>query len=227
MAEESGLILPIGHWILETACSLLSQWASHQKTRELNLAINVSHYQFRQPDFVDQVRRALEDSGAPPCRLKIELTESLLIEDIESSIQEMHALKALGVVFSLDDFDTGYSSLSYLTRLPLEQLKIDQSFVHNLPHSHNDAVVAQAIITLAKSLGLSVIAESVEAEAQRAFLEEHGCTTYQGFLYSQPITLEEFEHLVVSVVGRACPDRPCSCRLLLSNQTPSPEDYRA
>lgn len=196
LAEESGLILQIGQWILAMACSRLSQWACHPKTRELNLAINVSHYQFRQPDFVDQVKRALEESGAPPCRLKIELTESLLIEDIECSIQKMHALKALGVVFSLDDFGTGYSSLSYLTRLPLEQLKIDMSFVHNLPHSHNDAVVAQAIIMLAQSLGLSVIAEGVEAESQRAFLEEHGCTTYQGYLYSRPVTLEEFERMV-------------------------------
>ncbi len=196
LAEESGLILPIGQWILETACFRLKQWACHPHTRELNLAVNVSQYQFRQPDFVDQVRLALEKSGAPPSHLKIELTESLLIDDIEGSIKKMHSLKALGVVFSLDDFGTGYSSLSYLTRLPLEQLKIDMSFVRNLPYSHNDAAVVQAIINLAKSLGLSVIAEGVETESQRAFLEEHGCTTYQGHLFSRPIPLKEFEQLV-------------------------------
>lgn len=196
LAEESGLILPIGQWILDTACSTLKQWAYNPHTRELDLAINVSHYQFRQPDFVDQVRLALQKSGAPPNRLKIELTESLLIDDIEGSIQKMHALKALGVFFSLDDFGTGYSSLSYLTRLPLEQLKIDMSFVRNLPHNHNDAIVAQAIINLAKSLELSVIAEGVETESQRAFLEEHGCTAYQGYLFSTPVPLEDFEHMV-------------------------------
>lgn len=196
MAEESGLILPIGRWVLETACCRLSQWTRNPQTRELNLAINVSHYQFRQPDFVDQVKQALEQAGAPPWRLKIELTESLLIEDIECSIEKMHALRDLGVVFSLDDFGTGYSSLSYLTRLPLEQLKIDMSFVRNLPHNHNDAVVAQTIINLARSLGLSVIAEGVETEAQREFLEKHGCSEYQGFLFSKPIPLESFEKLV-------------------------------
>lgn len=195
LAEESGLILPIGQWVLEMACSRLKQWACHPHTRDIDLAINVSQYQFRQPDFVDQVRLTLSNSGAPPHRLKIELTESLLIDDIEGSIQKMHALKALGVAFSLDDFGTGYSSLSYLTHLPLEQLKIDMSFVRNLPHNHNDAVVTQAIINLAKSLELSVIAEGVETEPQRQFLEEHGCTTYQGYLFSKPVTLEDFEHM--------------------------------
>lgn len=196
LAEDSGMILPIGQWVLETACRQLKSWANHPHTRELYLAVNVSHYQFRQADFVDQVRRALEKSQAPPTRLKIELTESLLIDDVEDSIRKMDALKALGVVFSLDDFGTGYSSLSYLTRLPLEQLKIDMSFIRNLPHNHNDAVVVQTIITMAHSLGLRVIAEGVETESQRQFLEQHGCTTYQGYLFSKPVTLTDFETLL-------------------------------
>lgn len=196
LAEESGLILPIGQWVLETACRQLKAWANHPQTRELDLAANVSQYQFRQADFVDQVRRALEKYETPPMHLKIELTESLLINDIEDSIKKMHALEALGVRFSLDDFGTGYSSLSYLTHLPLAQLKIDISFIRNLPCNHNDAVVTQTIITMAQSLELSVIAEGVEAEPQRHFLEQHGCTTYQGNLFSEPIALAEFEEML-------------------------------
>jgi diguanylate cyclase (GGDEF)-like protein len=196
LAEESGLILPIGQWVLETACRQLKAWANHPRTRELDLAANVSQYQFRQADFVDQVRQALEKYDTPPLHLKIELTESLLIDEIADSIKKMHALKALGVRFSLDDFGTGYSSLSYLTQLPLAQLKIDISFIRNLPSNHNDAVITQTIITMAQSLELSVIAEGVEAEPQRYFLEQHGCTTYQGNLFSKPISLAEFETML-------------------------------
>ncbi len=196
LAEETGLILSIGQWVLETACKQLKIWSQDAHTSELQLAVNVSQYQFQQADFVDQVSQVLEQTQAPPRYLKIELTESLLINDIEDSIKKMHALKALGVEFSLDDFGTGYSSLSYLTRLPLEQLKIDQSFINHLPENADDAVVTQTIITMAQSLGLSVIAEGVETEAQRQFLEQHGCTTYQGYLFSKPVTLPEFEELL-------------------------------
>jgi diguanylate cyclase (GGDEF)-like protein/PAS domain S-box-containing protein len=196
LAEESGLILPIGQWVLESACKQLKTWAKDPRCSALQLAVNVSQYQFQQVDFVEQVQQVLEQTQAPPGRLKLELTESLLINDIEDSIKKMNALKALGVEFSLDDFGTGYSSLSYLTRLPLKQLKIDRSFIDHLPDNHNDAVVTQTIITMAQSLGLSVIAEGVETEAQRQFLEQHGCTTYQGFFFSKPVILHEFEELI-------------------------------
>jgi diguanylate cyclase (GGDEF)-like protein/PAS domain S-box-containing protein len=196
LAEATGLILPIGRWVLEEACMQLKTWAANPSTRALHLAVNVSAHQFRQTDFVDQVRDALEQAGAPPGKLKLELTESLVIDDIEGTIEKMRALKRLGVGFSMDDFGTGYSSLSYLTRLPLDQLKIDRSFVRNLPDNTNDAAVVQTIITLAKSLGLAVIAEGVETEAQRRFLEMHGCPTYQGYLYSPAVDIAQFERLL-------------------------------
>ena len=196
LAEETGLILPIGQWVLEAACARLKDWADDPHARELRLAVNVSARQFRQADFVDQVRHALESAGAPAAKLKLELTESLVIDDIDGAIEKMRALKALGVGFSMDDFGTGYSSLSNLSRLPLDQLKIDRSFVRNLPDNANDAAVAQTIITLAKSLGLAVIAEGVETEAQRQFLERHGCPTYQGFLFSKPVDVAQFERLL-------------------------------
>ncbi|MGO9770906.1 MAG: EAL domain-containing protein [Roseiarcus sp.] len=196
LAEETGLILPIGRWVLQAACSRLKDWAGDARTRELSLAVNVSARQFRQSDFVDQVRDALEQAGALAAKLKLELTESLIIDDIEDAIEKMRALKRHGVGFSMDDFGTGYSSLSYLTRLPLDQLKIDRSFVRDLPDSANDAAVVQTIITLARSLGLAVIAEGVETEAQRRFLESHGCPTYQGFLFSPPVDIEQFERLL-------------------------------
>ena len=196
LAEETGLILPIGQWVLEAACSRLKDWASDPRTGALQLAINVSARQFRQADFVDTVRRALESAGAPAAKLKLELTESLIIDDIEGTIEKMRALKKLGVGFSLDDFGTGYSSLSYLTRLPLDQVKIDRSFVRKLPDSANDAAVVVTIITLAKTLGIAVIAEGVETEAQRQFLERHRCPAYQGFLFSKPVDIADFERLL-------------------------------
>lgn len=196
LAEETGLILPIGQWVLETACAQLKTWAGDARTRDLRLAVNVSARQFRQDGFVDQVTRALANAEAPATRLKLELTESLVLDDVEDTIKKMQALQQLGVGFSMDDFGTGYSSLSYLTRLPLDQLKIDQSFVRNLPDNPNDAAVAQAIITLARSLELAVIAEGVETEAQRAFLDQHGCPTYQGYLFSRPVLLAQFEQLL-------------------------------
>ena len=199
LAEETGLILPIGQWVLEAACSQLKDWAGDPRTRELRLAINVSASQFRQADFVDRVREALARAGAPAAKLKLELTESIVIDDIDGAIETMRALNKLGVGFSMDDFGTGYSSLSYLTRLPLDQLKIDRSFVRNLPDSANDAAVVQTIITLAKSLGLAVIAEGVETEAQRQFLERYGCPTYQGFLFSEPLDVAQFERLLARI----------------------------
>lgn len=196
LAEETGLILPIGQWVLENACNQLAAWSCEADMRDLDLAVNVSALQFRQKDFVEKVSRALSTAGAPAKHLKLELTESLVIDDVEDSIEKMRALKSLGVGFAMDDFGTGYSSLSYLTRLPLDQLKIDRTFIRNLPGNPNDAAVAQTIITLASSLGLTVIAEGVETEAQRAFLERHGCPIYQGYLFGKPMDVEGFEALL-------------------------------
>ena len=197
LAEETGLILEVGQWVLETACRQLKDWSGSGRSQDLYLAINVSARQFRLPEFVDQVGRGLQDAGAPAERLKIELTESLILDDIEDTIRKMHALKRLGVGFCMDDFGTGYSSLSYLTRLPLDQIKIDRSFVHNLPHSANDAIVVQTIITMARSLRLTAIAEGVETAAQREFLERNGCLACQGYLFSHAVPPAAFERLLV------------------------------
>lgn len=198
VAEESGLILPLGLWILETACGQLAAWSARQGTAALTLAVNVSAHQFRQADFVDQVLAVLERTGADPCKLKLELTESLLVDNVEDIIDKMTALKEKGVCFSLDDFGTGYSSLTYLKRLPLDQLKIDQSFVRDILIDPNDAAIAQMIVALAESMGLAVIAEGVENKAQRGFLARQGCHAYQGYLFSHPLTLEQFDEFVSS-----------------------------
>lgn len=192
LAEESGLILRLGYWILETACKQLVLWAANPETSRLTVAVNVSARQFRHPDFVDQILIVLRNTGANPKNLKLELTESLLVENVEDMIGKMIALKAIGVTFALDDFGTGYSSLSYLKRLPLDQLKIDQSFVKDILTDAGNAAVAQAIVTLGQSLGLQVIAEGVETEAQRSFLADHGCHAYQGYLISRPLPAEQF-----------------------------------
>ncbi|NDY96250.1 EAL domain-containing protein, partial [Wenzhouxiangella limi] len=165
LAEATGLIVPIGHWVLESACRQIAQWSERDGLQHVRLAVNVSAREFRQPDFVDQVKHVLSKTGADPARLRLELTESMVLEDVGGTFEKMEALKQLGIGFALDDFGTGHSSLAYLTRLPLDTLKIDSSFVFNLPDSHNDAVVAQTIISMARSLGLNVIAEGVETEA--------------------------------------------------------------
>jgi diguanylate cyclase (GGDEF)-like protein/PAS domain S-box-containing protein len=198
LAEESGLILSIGQWVLEHACRQLARWAEVPRLRELDLAVNVSEFQFRQKGFVSQVAQTLKRTGAPAGRLKLELTESLVIENIQYAIAKMRELKALGVGFAMDDFGTGYSSLSYLTRLPLNAIKIDRSFILNLPDNPNDAVVVQTLINLADSLGLKIIAEGVETQAQKSFLQEHGCPVFQGYLFSSPMEIEQFEALVLS-----------------------------
>lgn len=197
LSEEIGLILPIGLWVLETACIQIKSWEAHPSTSELQLAVNVSARQFYQPEFVDQVRGILERTGAKPDRLKLELTESVVLDNINDAIAKMHKLKDIGLSFSMDDFGTGYSSLAYLTRLPLDQLKIDQSFVRNIGKSLTDAVIVETIIGMANSLGINVIAEGVETESQRAFLEDAGCMSYQGFLFGHPIPLEEIANLVM------------------------------
>jgi diguanylate cyclase (GGDEF)-like protein/PAS domain S-box-containing protein len=206
LAEDTGLILPLGQWVLETACLQLATWATSAHTSHLILAVNVSARQFHQKDFVDQVLTTLEKTGANPRRLKLELTESLLVDDVEEIIEIMTTLKNQGVGFSLDDFGTGYSSLSYLKRLPLDQLKIDRSFVNDILSDTNDAVIASTIVALGQSLGLNVIAEGVETDAQRSFLGNLGCLTYQGYLFSRPLPLNEFETLGKSFFTRPVED---------------------
>jgi diguanylate cyclase (GGDEF)-like protein len=197
LAEEAGLILPLGQWVLRTACIQLAAWAKRPETAHLTIAVNVSANQFSQPDFVDQLLTILGETGARPQRLKLELTESLLVANIGQLIEKMFALKAKGIGFSLDDFGTGYSSLAYLKRLPLDQLKIDQSFVRDVLTDPNDASIARTIIALAKSLNLGVIAEGVETTAQRDFLASSGCHAYQGYLFSRPLPLTDFEQLLL------------------------------
>ena len=197
LAEESGLILPIGQWVLEAACAQLAAWAGTPALAHLTIAVNVSARQFRYPDVVEQIMAALENTHANPRLLKLELTESMLVDDVESIIAKMGALKARGVSFSLDDFGTGYSSLAYLKRLPLDQLKIDQGFVRNIVTDSNDAAIAKMVIALAESLGLSVIAEGVELQAQADFLAHLGCHAYQGYLFSRPLPVDALELLVL------------------------------
>ncbi len=197
LAEETGLILPIGLWVLETACAQLKAWESSLHSRELRLTVNVSAHQFRHPDFVTQVQQVLAQSGANPARLRIELTDNLVLDKVTDAPEKMHALKSLGIGFSLDNFGAGYSSLSYLTRLPLDQLKIDQEFIHALGSTPNASTIVQTIVSLGLNLGLNVIAEGVETEAQRDFLEQNGCHAFQGFLYSQPLPLEAFEQFLI------------------------------
>ena len=196
LAEETGLILPIGNWVLETACLRLKLWEEQPEMRQITIAVNVSAKQIRESDFVEKVLETLSRTGANPGKLKLELTETLLVENIDDIIQKMNALKEIGVGFSLDDFGTGFSSLSYLKRLPLDQLKIDRSFVRDILVDPNDAAIARTIIALAETLGLEVIAEGVETEAQRDFLSSQGCHAYQGYLFSRPLPLNEFENFV-------------------------------
>jgi EAL domain-containing protein (putative c-di-GMP-specific phosphodiesterase class I) len=196
LAEETGLILPIGQWVLETACAQLKAWEQDALTRDLVLAVNVSARQFHLADFVAQVQAIVQRHAINPKLLKLELTEGMLLENIEEIINKMHEIQALGVGFSMDDFGTGYSSLQYLKRLPLDQIKIDQSFVRDITTDPNDASIVQTIIVMAGTLGLSVVAEGVETEVQREFLELRGCTHFQGYLFGRPVPIAQFEELL-------------------------------
>lgn len=196
LAEQTGQILPLGLWVLETACLQLRHWATHPTLAQINLSVNVSAHQFRQAHFVEQVLTTLQRTGIDPHRLKLELTESMLVKDMGDLITKMTTLKAHGVGFSLDDFGTGYSSLSYLRRMPLDQLKIDQSFVRDVLSDPHGAAIAQTVIALGQSLKLTVIAEGVENEGQRAFLAQVGCHAFQGYLFSRPLAIDAFNALV-------------------------------
>lgn len=193
LAEETGLIGDLGKWVLLSACAQLSRWTLHPRLSLLTISVNVSSHQFRQTEFVDQVTKILSDSGADPRRLKLELTESIMVRNVDNVIAKMNDLKGKGIAFSLDDFGTGYSSLSYLKRLPMDELKIDRGFVRDILIDPNDAAIAKMVVALAQSMGLEVIAEGVETQAQRDFLAGLGCRNYQGYLFSRPLPIEAFE----------------------------------
>ena len=194
LAESSGLILPLGRMILYSACQQLVAWAQHPRLAQLTVAVNVSARQFHHPDFIEDVFAALDESGANPARLELELTESLLAEDISTLISKMEQLKARGIHLALDDFGTGYSSLNYLKRLPLDQLKIDQSFVRDLLDHPNDAAIVRTILALGSNLGLIVTAEGVETEEQYEALQHMGCRRFQGYLFAKPGPAQTLEH---------------------------------
>ncbi len=187
VAERSGLIVPLGQWVLATACRQLRVWQSGMPALHLHMAVNISARQFVQPDFEDQVAHAIQASGITPQGLKLEITESLLLQDLDDSLARMQRLRAMGVTFSLDDFGTGYASLAYLQRLPVDQLKIDASFVRRLPDHAADAAIASTIISMGRSLGLTVVAEGVETAAQRDWLLARGCQLFQGYLLAKPV----------------------------------------
>ncbi|MBV8620530.1 MAG: EAL domain-containing protein [Curvibacter sp.] len=196
LAEETGLIIELGEWVLEAACQQLRTWAGRPATRDLSIAVNVSARQFHQGDFVQRVLSVVERFEVHPARLKLELTEGLLIDNIESVIERMTLLRRHGIRFSLDDFGTGYSSLAYLKRLPLDQLKIDQSFVRDLLSDPDDVAIARMIVSLADTLGLEVIAEGVETEAQYDCLTSLGCRSYQGYLFGRPLPIEQLDRRI-------------------------------
>lgn len=197
IAEESGLIVPIGAWVLHTACLQLKQWEKNPGTEHLMLSVNVSARQFRQPDFVSEVCKIIMQTGANPKRLKLELTESLVLHNIADTTDKMNKLNGYGIHFSMDDFGTGHSSLSHLTNLPIQELKIDRSFIRHITTKTRDAVIVQAIIGLAKNLGIEVIAEGVESKEQCVCLEQFGCHSYQGYFFGKAMPLEDFERLSV------------------------------
>jgi len=187
------LILPIGQWVIEMACAQIKSWQRNALTRHLTLSVNVSAKQFHESRFVEQVSAAVKRHSVNPMLLKLEPTESVLLENIEKTISTMRGLKAVGVSFALDDFGTGYSSLQYLKKLPLTQLKIDQSFVRDLVLDTNDQAIVRTIIAMAKVLNLEVIAEGVETQMQKDILQNQGCDLYQGYLFGMPLPVKEFE----------------------------------
>jgi diguanylate cyclase (GGDEF)-like protein/PAS domain S-box-containing protein len=199
LAEETGLIVAIGTWVLDQACAHLRRWADEAATRDLYLAVNVSARQFRQADFVDQVSAALTRHGVRPEKLKLELTESLLLDNVDGVVARMQALRRIGVRFSLDDFGTGYASLSYLKRFPFEQLKVDRSFIRDVAVDADDAAIVRAIIAMGNALRLNVVAEGVETNEQHAYLVGNGCACFQGYLFGYPVPINEFED---GLIGR-------------------------
>jgi len=190
LAEDTGHIVRLGLWVLRSACAQLARWQMNETTRHLKIAVNVSARQFHQPDFVASVKDTVRAAGVDPCRLELELTESAILSDMDETIRRMNELRALGIRFALDDFGTGYSSLSYLKRLPLDQLKIDQSFVRDMAEDEGSEAIVLAILSLSHALGLEVVAEGVEMPEQRDFLRHHGCDCFQGYLFGKPLPME-------------------------------------
>jgi EAL domain-containing protein (putative c-di-GMP-specific phosphodiesterase class I) len=211
LAEESGLIFDIGSWVMETACQQLAKWSKNPAMRHIRLSVNVSVIEFERSDFSQQVRSILERTGADPSLLEIELTESLMVSDFEDVAQKMLLLNRRGVSFAIDDFGTGYSSLWYLKHLPIKRLKIDQSFVHGIAEDDADAVIVRAVISLAHSLGIDVVAEGVESELQCVLLEEDGCSHFQGYLFGKPLPLADFELLLADPLASLRPARSRLC----------------
>jgi len=201
LAEETGLIMPMGAWVLDTACAQLRRWQDSPVFRELTLAVNVSAKQFRQPDFVAQVQTTVRQHGINPALLKLELTESLVLENVADTIAKMMALRSFGVSFSMDDFGTGYSSLSYLKLLPLNQIKIDQSFVRDISTDKADLVLVMTIVNMGMNFGMDVIAEGVETDAQLKLLQQSGCASFQGYLFGKPVAVQEFEALLSQMMS--------------------------
>jgi diguanylate cyclase (GGDEF)-like protein len=199
LAEETGLILPIGQWVLETACAQLKIWERSVHTQHLQLAVNVSAKQFHLPDFVEQVSLVLNRHAINPHRLKLELTETMVLNNVDDTLIKMKTLKKTGVYFSMDDFGTGHSSLSILKKLPFDQLKIDQSFVRDISIDHDDEVIVKIIIQMAINLGMEILAEGVETQAQHEFLKLNGCPSYQGYLFSKPLPIEQFDALLLVI----------------------------
>lgn len=195
LAEETGMILSIGDWVIEQACAQLKAWEMDPVMRKIQLSVNVSPRQLSQPYFVEQVTEAIEKSGIRASQLKLELTESFILKDVDEAIEKMQELHWIGVHFAMDDFGTGYSSLAYLSRLPLEQLKIDRSFVSDIAHNKNNRIMVRTIISIANNFGLQIVAEGVETDEQLAFLRQYGCNRYQGYLFGKPVPAEEFERL--------------------------------
>ncbi|WP_320416298.1 EAL domain-containing protein [Candidatus Reidiella endopervernicosa] len=194
VAEDSGLILSIGEWVMRSACKQLRMWELEGRGGEINrLAINVSPKQFKQRDFVVMVSRIIEESGIDPSRVELELTEGMLLENVEETIDKMTQLKSIGISFAIDDFGTGYSSLSYLKRLPLDKLKIDQSFVRDIEKGDSGSAIVETIISMTHHLGLEVIAEGVETRGQLDFLKHSGCHHFQGYYFNRPLPVDEFE----------------------------------
>lgn len=196
LAEQTSLILPIGKWALQTACEQLSRWAVDPVRCTWSIAVNVSARQLYEPGFVTQVQQIVDQTGANPQRLRLELTESMLQNDLDEAITKMAALQMQGVRFALDDFGTGYSSLSYLRKLPLDQLKIDKSFVCDVLTNTNDAAIVGTILSLANNLGLNVVAEGVETQEQLDFLVRHGCQFFQGHLFSPALPEDQLRDTV-------------------------------
>ena len=202
LAEEIGMIIPIGDWVIEQACAQLKLWEFHPVMKKVRVSVNVSPRQLSQPYFVEQVTEAIDKTGIRPSQLKLELTESFILNDVEEAIEKMQELRNLGIRFAMDDFGTGYSSLAYLKRLPLEQLKIDQSFVHDIGRDKNSSVMVRTIINIANNFGLEVVAEGVETDEQLAFLRQYGCNKFQGYFFGKPVSVKEFERACIMQQGK-------------------------